>query len=76
MDADKTAETSETTQKTDATEATPEVTNAKSVVDTFFDSLTKKTADALLATQTALERVARFLEARAKVAGELAVKLR
>ena len=46
-----------------------------SIVDTFFDTLTVQTAKGLVVAKGALEVVARWLEARAKDAGELATKL-
>ena len=47
----------------------------KSVVDTLFDALTARAAKGLVAAKDVLETVARWLDARAKLAGELATKL-
>ena len=46
-----------------------------SAVDTFFDAVTSRTARGLVVAQSALERAARWLDARAKIVGELATKL-
>lgn len=43
-----------------------------SIVDTVFDSLGARAARGLVAAKDVLEGVARWLDARAKVAGELA----
>jgi hypothetical protein len=62
----------------DAKENTPAVETAKkldSVVDTVFDELYSLTARGLIAAKKGLEASARWLEGRAKVAGELANKL-
>ncbi|HVH47908.1 MAG TPA: hypothetical protein VM925_36490 [Labilithrix sp.] len=53
----------------------PETELRKSVVDALFDALTLRAAKGLFATKDALEKVARWLDARAKLAGELATKL-
>jgi len=47
----------------------------KSLVDTLFDTLTLKTAKGLIIAKDALETVARWLDTRAKLVGELATKL-
>ncbi len=60
------------------TPATPTVEAAKkvdSVVDSIFDAVTARAAQGLTVTKTGLEASARWLEARAKDAGELAKKL-
>jgi hypothetical protein len=46
-----------------------------SVVDTIFDALTERAAQGLVAAKRALEASARWLEAQAKVVGDLATKL-
>ena len=46
-----------------------------SVVDSIFDAVTAWAAQGLTVTKTRLEASARWLEARAKDAGELAKKL-
>jgi hypothetical protein len=46
-----------------------------STVDAVFDVLTAKTAAGLVAAQRALEVAARWIESRAKLAGDLAAKL-
>lgn len=46
-----------------------------SAVDALFDALTSGAARGLLAAKKALEASARWLDARAKLAGELATKL-
>ena len=57
-------------------EKTAEPTPKKSsIVDSFFDTLTEQTAKGLVVAKGALEVVARWLDARAKDAGELATKL-
>jgi hypothetical protein len=60
------------------TPATPTVEAAKkvdSIVDTVFDTVTTWAAQGLTVTKVGLEASARWLEARAKDAGELAKKL-
>ena len=58
------------------TEKTAEPSPKKtSIVDTFGETLTVQTAKALVVAKSALEVVARWLDARAKDAGELATKL-
>jgi hypothetical protein len=47
----------------------------KSLVDTIFDTVTVQTAKGLVAAKDVLEGVARWLDARAKIVGELATKL-
>lgn len=46
-----------------------------SIVDTLLDAFTENAAKGLVVAKGALEVVARWLEARAKDAGELATKL-
>ena len=46
-----------------------------SVVDTIFDTLTERAAQGLVAAKRALEASARWLDAQAKVVGDLATKL-
>ena len=60
------------------TDATPTVEAAKkidSVVDTVFDAVTTWAAQGLTVAKAGLEASARWLDARAKLAGELATKL-
>jgi len=47
----------------------------KAIVDNLFDNVTAKTAKGLVLAKGALEGLARWLDARAKDAGELATKL-
>ncbi|MBX3204859.1 MAG: hypothetical protein KF764_07310 [Labilithrix sp.] len=47
----------------------------RSVVDALFDALTLHTAKGLVLVKDAFESAARWLEVRAKTAGELATKL-
>jgi hypothetical protein len=47
----------------------------KSVVDTLFDTVTIQTAKGLVVAKDALETVARWLDGRAKLVGDLATKL-
>jgi hypothetical protein len=47
----------------------------ESMVDVVFDTVTAWTARSLVATKRGLEAAARWLEARAKVVGDLATKL-
>jgi hypothetical protein len=59
-------------------ENTPAVETAKkldSVVDQVFDTVTAWVAQGLTATKKGLEISARWLDGRAKVAGDLASKL-
>lgn len=49
--------------------------NKPSIADTLFDAFTENAAKGLVVAKGALEVVARWLEARAKDAGELATKL-
>ncbi|HSO36860.1 MAG TPA: hypothetical protein VLT33_30245 [Labilithrix sp.] len=59
-------------------DTTPTVEAAKkvdSVVDSVFDAVTAWAAQGLTAAKAGLEASARWLDARAKVAGELATKL-
>jgi hypothetical protein len=61
-----------------AKDTTPAVETAKkldSVVDNVFDKVTAWAAQGLTAAKKGLEASARWLDGRAKVAGELATKL-
>ena len=58
-----------------AAETKTEKRSAKLFVDNLFDTVTAKTAKGLVLAKGALEGLARWLDARAKDAGELATRL-
>ncbi|MDB5215087.1 MAG: hypothetical protein JWO86_3014 [Myxococcaceae bacterium] len=79
---EKTAAATET--KAPATEATAIATTAtdasatkkpESIVDEVFDTVTAWAAKSLVVAKRGLEASARWLDARAKIVGELATKL-
>ena len=80
---EKTAAATESTKAlaVDATAATATATDAaatkkpESIVDEVFDTVTAWAAKGLGAAKRGLEASARWLDARAKVVGELATKL-
>jgi hypothetical protein len=65
--------TTETTEPSTQPEAPPP--SFRGVVDDLFDVLTAQTVKGLVATRDALEVLARWIDDRAKVVGELATKL-
>ncbi|MDF2695391.1 MAG: hypothetical protein K0S65_3774 [Labilithrix sp.] len=72
----------EATTKTTESSTQPEAGGAptsspsfRGVVDDLFDVLTAQTVKGLVATRDALEVLARWIDDRAKVVGELATKL-
>lgn len=71
----------EATTKTTEPSSQPEAGGAPpppsfhGVVDDLFDVLTAQTVKGLVATRDALEVLARWIDDRAKVVGELATKL-
>jgi hypothetical protein len=58
------------------TPSTPATTPTTSKVDLFFDVVTARICRSLSATQDALTHAARWFDARAKVFGNLAEKLK
>lgn len=56
-------------------EGAPALEKTESVVDTAFDALNAWAVKSLAAAKRGLEASARWLDARAKVVGELATKL-
>ena len=69
------ASNEKTSELAETTTAKTEAGTKKSVVDTWFDMLTLQTAKGLVVAQGALETVARWLDGRAKLVGDLASKL-